>query len=49
MLDEFLAMAGCALFGFLAGLFAFRVKSRWCPECGATTLAGGGQRPDGTQ
>jgi hypothetical protein len=24
--------------GFLAGLLAFRVKSRWCPECGATTV-----------
>ncbi|GAB3800473.1 hypothetical protein [Micromonospora zhanjiangensis] len=23
--------------GFLIGLFAFRVKSRWCPRCGATT------------
>jgi hypothetical protein len=29
-----------ALFlGFLAGLLAFKTKSRWCPECGATTLA----------
>jgi hypothetical protein len=27
------------LLGFLAGLFAFRVKSRWCPECGAATTA----------
>ncbi|MFC4105367.1 hypothetical protein [Micromonospora zhanjiangensis] len=25
--------------GFLLGLFAFRVKSRWCPRCGATTDA----------
>ncbi|MFD1081800.1 hypothetical protein [Micromonospora andamanensis] len=25
------------LLGFLAGLFAFRVKSRWCPRCGAST------------
>jgi hypothetical protein len=24
--------------GFLAGLLAFRVKCRWCPECGATTV-----------
>jgi hypothetical protein len=24
--------------GFLAGLFSFRVKSRWCPACGATTV-----------
>ncbi len=23
--------------GFLIGLFTFHVKSRWCPECGATT------------
>ncbi|MBX7268356.1 hypothetical protein KIF24_21625 [Micromonospora sp. Llam7] len=27
------------LLGFLAGLFAFRVKSRWCPRCGAATHA----------
>jgi hypothetical protein len=25
--------------GFLAGMFGFKVKCRWCPECGATTLA----------
>jgi hypothetical protein len=29
---------GLAL-GFLVGLFAFRIKSRWCPHCGATTTA----------
>ena len=23
--------------GFLLGLFAIRIKSRWCPRCGATT------------
>jgi hypothetical protein len=27
------------LLGFLAGLFAFKTKSRWCPGCGATTVA----------
>ncbi|MDG4815534.1 hypothetical protein O7628_08445 [Micromonospora sp. WMMD956] len=25
--------------GFLLGLLAFRVKSRWCPRCGEHTLA----------
>jgi hypothetical protein len=25
--------------GFLADLLAFRIKSRWCPNCGATTVA----------
>ncbi|MEV5822160.1 hypothetical protein ABUL04_09675 [Micromonospora harpali] len=25
--------------GFLLGLLAFRVKSRWCPRCGEFTLA----------
>ncbi len=25
------------LLGFLAGLFAFKVKSRWCPRCGEST------------
>jgi hypothetical protein len=27
------------LLGFLAGLLAFRIKSRWCPNCGATAVA----------
>jgi hypothetical protein len=27
------------LLGFLAGLLAFRVKNRWCPNCGETTVA----------
>jgi hypothetical protein len=22
--------------GFLAGLLSFRIKTRWCPSCGAT-------------
>lgn len=25
------------LLGFLAGLLAFKVKSRWCPRCGEFT------------
>lgn len=25
--------------GFLLGLLAFRVKSRWCPHCGQPTQA----------
>jgi hypothetical protein len=28
---------GSGLLGFAAGLFTFKVKSRWCPECGAWT------------
>lgn len=27
-----------SMLGFLAGLLSFRIKSRWCPECGATTI-----------
>jgi hypothetical protein len=23
--------------GYLAGLLSFKVKNRWCPQCGATT------------
>lgn len=23
--------------GFLVGLLAFKVKSRWCPRCGTST------------
>ncbi|MFY1577896.1 hypothetical protein ACN26Z_23630 [Verrucosispora sp. WMMD703] len=32
-------LLGAVLLGFLAGLFAFRVKARWCPRCGASTHA----------
>ncbi|TBL45545.1 hypothetical protein EYA84_00030 [Verrucosispora sp. SN26_14.1] len=32
-------VVGAVLLGFLAGLFAFRVKSRWCPRCGESTDA----------
>ena len=28
------ATVGCALLGFLAGLFSFKVKQQWCRECG---------------
>jgi hypothetical protein len=33
------ALAGLVI-GFLVGLLAFRIKSRWCPRCGEWTLAG---------
>jgi NADH pyrophosphatase NudC (nudix superfamily) len=33
-----LSTAIAALLSFLAGLFSFKVKSRWCPRCGANTL-----------
>lgn len=26
-----------SILGFLAGLWSFKVKSRWCPRCGCTT------------
>ena len=32
----FFAVVGCVLFGYLAGLLSFKVKSRWCAVCGAT-------------
>lgn len=35
----FIALATTLVLGFLAGLLAFRVKCRWCPQCGATTVA----------
>jgi hypothetical protein len=28
------ALIGVAVTGFGAGLFSFRVKSRWCAQCG---------------
>ena len=41
------SLVGVALLGFLAGLFSFRVKNRWCPRCGASTLAGHpGEHPE---
>lgn len=37
--NMFFGTVFAALFlGFFAGLLAFKTKSRWCPECGATTL-----------
>ena len=27
-----------AMLGLLVGLFAFKIKSRWCPRCGSLTL-----------
>lgn len=27
----------CGLLSFAAGLFSFKVKSRWCPKCGTWT------------
>jgi len=31
------AAFGSLLLGFALGLFSFKIKSRWCPECGAWT------------
>ncbi|MFV2083249.1 hypothetical protein [Micromonospora sp. LOL_021] len=31
------ALTSAAVLGYLAGLFSFRVKSRWCPKCGELT------------
>ena len=28
------ALIGCIVLGFAAGLFSFKVKLRWCRECG---------------
>lgn len=29
------ATAGTGILGFLAGLFSFKVKTQWCPDCGS--------------
>ena len=29
---------GALFLGFWAGLFVSKVKNRWCPKCGETTL-----------
>ena len=35
--DMIVGFIGCGLVGFAAGLFSFKIKSRWCPDCGAWT------------
>jgi NADH pyrophosphatase NudC (nudix superfamily) len=39
-----MVVAMAAVAGFAAGLFSFRVKSRWCPSCGRLTKAEGDRR-----
>jgi hypothetical protein len=34
-----IAATSALLVGFLAGLISFKVKSRWCPQCGAMSTA----------
>lgn len=31
-------VVGVTLISFFAGLLSFKVKSRWCPHCGCSTL-----------
>lgn len=31
------AVVSAVLLGYLAGLLSFKVKNRWCPQCGAAT------------
>lgn len=33
-----LAVIFALLMGFVAGLLSFKVKSRWCPKCGSSTM-----------
>ena len=33
-----------ALSGYLAGLLSHKVKTRWCPRCGGTTVPLGHQQ-----
>ena len=33
-----IAVIAALTLGFLAGLLSFKVKARWCPHCGSTTL-----------
>ncbi|MFG1777009.1 hypothetical protein ACGFIR_21585 [Micromonospora sp. NPDC049051] len=40
MISEVLSIVfGGLMPGFLLGLVAFKVKSRWCPRCGESTEA----------
>lgn len=36
LMSYVVAVGPALVVGFVAGLFAFRQKSRWCPTCGAT-------------
>lgn len=38
MLAELLPLLAALMVGFIAGLLAFRAKSRWCPSCGGMTI-----------
>ena len=31
------AVLSALVLGYVAGLWSFKVKARWCPRCGATT------------
>jgi hypothetical protein len=35
-MESVLVASSALVVGFLAGLLAFRRKSRWCPTCGST-------------
>lgn len=37
-MDVAMAVVPAVVLGFLAGLFGFRIKSRWCPVCGETLV-----------
>jgi hypothetical protein len=40
-----MAVAMGIVLGFIAGLFSFRAKRRWCPDCGGLTQAEVGRGP----
>jgi len=37
------ALTSGILLGFFVGLFSFKIKSRWCPDCGRTTVPAAGR------
>jgi hypothetical protein len=38
------AVFAALMMGFLAGLWSLKVKTRWCPHCGGTTVPLGHQQ-----
>ncbi|MGC9668949.1 hypothetical protein ACNTMW_20615 [Planosporangium sp. 12N6] len=42
-------LTGVAILGFAAGLFLFKVKSRWCPGCGSKFTCPVCTQPGGRQ
>ncbi|WFE51179.1 hypothetical protein [Micromonospora sp. WMMD1155] len=39
MIAVLFGVLSALMVGYVAGLLSFKVKDRWCPRCGSTTVA----------